>query len=133
MCSFGGTHRANPFFNIIPVHFMLVLLLALLTFLDLSLDVPLGLCLLFGDLLWVQQVLLGGGFVQDLDAVLAVPAGRRLQRGAQVVVQGEDVGPEVDQKRDAVDVAIAGSEVQGRVPPDVTLVRIAPAGENSAQ
>lgn len=112
---------------------MLVLLLALLTFLDLSLDVPLGLCLLFGDLLWVQQVLLGGGFVQDLDAVLAVPAGRRLQRGAQVVVQGEDVGPEVDQERDAVDVAIAGSEVQRRVPPDVTLVRIAPAGENSAQ
>lgn len=112
---------------------MLVFLLALLTFLDLSLNVPLGLCLLFGDLLWVQQVLLGGSFVQDLDTLLAVPAGSCLQGSAQVVVQGKDVGTEVDQKRDAVEVAIAGSVMQGRVPPDVTLVRITPGRENSTQ
>lgn len=108
-------------------------LLALLTLLDLSLHVPLGLCLLFGDLLWVQQVLLGGSFVQDLHALPAVPAGSCLQGRAQVVVQSKDVGTEVDQKGNTVEVTIAGSVVQGRVPPDVTLVWVTPARENSTQ
>lgn len=133
MRSSGRIHCANLFFDVIPVHFVLVFLLALLTFLDLSLDVPLGLCLLLGDLLGVQQVLLGGSFVQDLDALLAVPAGSCLQGSAQVVVQSKDVGPKVDEERDAVDVAIAGGVVQGCVPPDVTLVWIAPGRENSTQ
>lgn len=112
---------------------MLVFLLAPLTLLDLPLDVPLGLCLLLGDLLWVEHVLLSGSFVQDLHTLLAVPAGSRLQGSAQVVVQGKDVGSKADQKGDTVDVAIAGSVVQGRVPPDVTLVWITPGRENSTQ
>ena len=116
-----------------PVHFMLVFLLALLTFFDLFLHIPLGLCFEFGDLLWVQHVLLGGSFVQDLDTFIAVSAGSHLQGSAEVVVQGEDVGTKVDQKRHTMDVPIASSMVERRVPPDVTFVWITSEKENSTQ
>lgn len=133
MCPFGRIYCADLFFRVIPVHFMLVFLLALLALLDLFLHVPLGLCFEFGDPLWVQHVLLGGSFVQDSDAFIAVPAGGHLQGSAEVVVQGKYIGTEVDQKRNAVDVTVASSVVESCVPPDVTLVRVAAEEENSTQ
>lgn len=112
---------------------MLVFLLALLTFLDLFLYIPLGLCFEFGDLLWIQHVLLGGGFVQDSDTFVAVSAGSHLQGSAEVVVQSKDIGTKVDQKRNAMDVTIASSVVERCVPPDVTFVRITSEEENSTE
>lgn len=112
---------------------MLVFLLALLAFLDLFLHIPLGLRFEFGDLLWIQHVLLSGGFVQDSDTFIAVSAGGHLQGSAEVIVQSKDIGTEVDQKRNAVDVTVASSVVERCVPPDVTFVRITSEKENRTQ
>lgn len=133
MCPSGRIYCANLFFYIIPVHFMLVFLLALLAFLDLFLHVLLGLRFQFGDLLWVQHVLLGGSFVQDSDTFIAVSAGSHLQGSAEVIVQSKYIGTKVDQKRNTVDVTIASGMVERCVPPDVTFVRIASEKENSIQ
>lgn len=127
----GRIYGANLFFHIIPVHFMLVFLLALLAFLDLFLHVPLGLRFEFGDLLWIQYVLLSGGFVQNSDTFIAISAGSCLQGSAEVIVQSKDIGTEVDQKRNTVDVTIASSVVERRVPPNVTFVWITSEKENS--
>lgn len=110
---------------------MLMFLLALLAFLDLFLHIPLGLCFEFGDPLWVQDVLLSGGFVQDSDTFIAISAGCHLQGSAEIIVQSKDIGSEVDQKGNTVDVTIASSMVERSVPPDVTFVRITSGKENS--
>lgn len=133
MCPSGRIYCVNLFFHIMPVHFMLVFLLALLAFLDLFLHILLGLRFEFGDLLWVQHVLLGGGFVQDLDTFIAVSAGSHLQGSAEVIVQSKYIGTEVDQKRNAMDMTIASGVVERSVPPDVTFVRITSEKENSTQ
>lgn len=133
MCPFGRGYCASIFFHIIPVHFMLVFLLSLLTFLNLFLHISLGLGFLFGYLLWVQQVLLRGSFVQDSDTFMAISAGSHLKRSAEVIVQSKYIGTEVDQKGNAVDVTIASSMVERSAPPDVTFVWITSKKENSTE
>lgn len=110
---------------------MLVFLLSLLTFFNLFLHIPLGLGFLFGDLLWVQQVLLCGSFVQDSDTFMAISAGSHLKRSAEVIVQSKYIGTKVDQKGNTVDVTIASSMVERSAPPDVTFVWITSEKENS--
>lgn len=78
----------------------------------------------FADQLRVEGDLLGGDGVQVANAVHVALGGGHVQRCVVVVVQTPHVGTESHQEGQAVVVAIGSRQVERRVAPDVTLVRV---------
>lgn len=107
-----------------PLHMLTVFPLELLTIFDPALGSAERPVLELADQLWVKGELLGGDGVQVANTVHVSLGGGHVQWRVVVIVQTPHVGTESHQEGQAVMVAVGSCQVERRVAPDVTLVRV---------
>lgn len=108
----------------LALHAFVVLLLHLHALFDAPLGVAERPVLQLVDQFGVERRLLGGDGVQVADAVHVILGSGHVQRGVVVVVQAPDVGTERHQEEETVVVTVGSCQVERRVAPYVTLVRV---------
>lgn len=111
-----------------PLHAFVVLLLHLHALFDPPLSIAKRPVLHLGDQLRVEACLLGSDGIQVADTIHVILCGGHVQRRVVVVVQAPYVGTKRHQEEKAVDVTIGSCQVERRVPPYVTLIRVSSVG-----
>lgn len=110
------------------LHAFVVFFLHLHTLFDSPLSIAKCPVLHLANQLRVEARLLGGDSVQVADAIHVILCGGHVQRRVVVVVQAPYVGTERHQEEKAVEVTIGSCQVEWRVPPYITLVRVSSVG-----